>query len=734
MTTSLHMHRSHHAAAVRSIVLPALLFLPMLLSAQKLKERMADRYAEVFDYPRMATIYEDLVVSGKADATDMRRLALAYRKMGQPNKAEAMYMKLMGTGSQTPEDIFAYAEQLRANGKYPEAMEWYGTYAASHPEDTRAQGYLKNPAIFDRLQRDSSSAVIRTLPINSPQADLGPGVMEELVVFSSARGDGAGGHRIYAWDDQPYLNIYTALLKGESMEEPLVMRKELNSRYHDGTVSFDSTANRLYFSRNNIFYGTVDKNARGELNLGIYFSDVVTGEFGQPEWGNLIPFDHNDPEQNYGHPSVSPDGKKIFFVSDRPGGQGGTDIWYCENLGNQWGAPTNMGPKVNTAGNEMFPYLHRDSTLYFASNGHPGLGGLDLFYSRQTMSGPGSSFNLGYPMSTRSNDHGLIFINDTTGFFTSDRPGGKGSDDIYGCTVRPPMVYLAGIVIDKDTREPIEGATIVMKDEMGEHIKRYEMVSEPGGVFTIDVEYRDRYLLVANKNGYFQKEMSISTNNDPLETIVVEMQKYEYAAEGLVLHGETNAPIAGATVTLVDGQDKILETLTTDATGKYTFPLKPDSDYRIKVEKEGFFKQSARITTKGKPNGIIRTDFKLFPLAVDQVVRLENILYDYNKFNIRPDAALELDKLVATLQDNPTVKIELSSHTDCRGKDAYNAKLSEKRAKSAVDYIISKGIPKDNITSKGYGETLPSEKCECTKCSEDEHQRNRRTEFKVLSK
>ncbi len=521
---------------------------------------MADRYAEVFDYPKMATIYEDLVVSGQADAADMRRLALAYRKMGQPNKAEAMYLKLMGTGSQTPDDIFAYAEQLRANGKYPEALEWYGTYAGLRPDDLRAQGYVKNPGIFDRLQRDSSSAVIRMLPINSPEADLGPAVMEELLVFSSARGEGVGGNRIYPWDDQPYLNLYTGLLKGETVEEPLVMRKEVNSRYHDGTVSYDSTANRLYFSRNNVFYGTVDKNARGELNLGIYFSDVVTGEFGQPEWGNLIPFDHNDPEQNYGHPSVSHDGKKLFFVSDRPGGQGGTDIWYCDNLGNQWGAPINMGPKVNTAGNEMFPYLHRDSTLYFASNGHPGLGGLDLFYSRQSVAGPGSAFNLGYPMSTRSNDHGLIFINDTTGFFTSDRPGGKGSDDIYGCTVRPPMVYLAGIVIDKATREPIEGATIVMKDEMGEHIKRYEMESEPGGKFKIDVEYRDRYLLVANKNGYFQKEMSISTNNDPLETIVVEMQKYDYAAEGLVMHGETAALLDGATVTLVDAQDNVLET------------------------------------------------------------------------------------------------------------------------------------------------------------------------------
>jgi outer membrane protein OmpA-like peptidoglycan-associated protein len=732
--TTMHLQRPLRPARFRGLLLPALLLLPVFLNAQKLKERMADRASELFDYPKMAVIYEDLVASGKADPADMRRLALVYRKLGESGKAETMYAKLMSTGGQSPDDVFAYAEQLRANGKYPAALDMYGTYASLRPEDVRAQGYVKNPRIFERLMRDSASATVRTLPINSPEADLAPGIMEELLVFSSARGEGAGGRRIYAWDEQPYLNLFTALWKGETAEDPLVMRKEVNSRYHDGTVSFDSTADRLYFTRNNFYYGTIEKNTKGELNLGIFYSNVVSGEFGQPEWGNLVPFEHNDVQQNYGHPNVAPNGRKIFFVSDRPGGFGGTDIWYCDNLGNQWGAPVNMGPEVNTPGNEMFPYLHRDSTLYFVSTGHPGLGGMDIFYSRLSQKGPGKAFNLGYPMNTRFNDHGLIFINDTTGFFASDRPGGKGSDDIYGCTIRPPTVYMAGIVIDKDTRQPIDGATLQMKDDKGEFISNFKVESEPGGKFKIEVPYRESYTLIANKNGYFQKQMPLKTNEDPLEEIVVEMQKYDYAAEGLVLNGETGQPLEGATVVLTDGQDNVLETLTTDASGKYAFPLKPESDYRIKVEKENFFKQSARISTKGKPNGVIRTDFKLFPLVVDQVVRLENIFYDYNKSNIRPDAAVELDKLVATLQDNPTVKIELSSHTDCRGKDAYNLKLSEKRAKSAVDYIISKGIPKDNITSKGYGESQPSESCVCEKCSEGEHQRNRRTEFKVLSK
>ena len=188
---------------------------------------------------------------------------------------------------------------------------------------------------------------------------------------------------------------------------------------------------------------------------------------------------------------------------------------------------------------------------------------------------------------------------------------------------------------------------------------------------------------------------------------MVEMMKYDYAAEGVVYNGETKEPLAGSSVVLVDADDKEIGRVVTDASGKYQFPLMKDSDYRLKVEKEGFFKQSARITTKGKTNTIIHTDFNLFPLKVDQVVRLDNIYYDLAKWNIRPDAAVELDKLVQTLNDNPSVKIELSSHTDCRGKDAYNMSLSEKRAKSAVDYLIKQGIAKDRLIAKGYGETKP---------------------------
>ena len=420
----------------------------------------------MFDYPKMAAIYEDITTSGKGTVDDYRRLAFAYKRLEEPLKAEAAYKQMANMGPLSGADMLEYADVLRGNGRYTEALAQYQAYEAQSPNDARVKGYLQQNDFFMRLKRDSTRNEVRMIPINSPQADLGVTVMDDLLLFSSARGEGVGGKNEYKWDDQPFLNLYTALLKGNTASEPLVMRREVNSRYHDGTATYDPIAHRLYFTRDNVFYGTLNKSESGELKLAIYHSDITTGEYNQKEWGNLVPFTHNDPEYNTGHPCISSDGKRMYFASDRIGGSGGVDIWYSEKLGEEWGVPVNMGEKVNTPGNEMYPFVNRDSVLYFSSNGHPGLGGYDLFYCRLAPSGPTAVLNLGYPLNTRFDDRNLFLLpDDSTGFFVSDRPGGQGSDDIYGCTVHAPMQRISGHVVNKTTREPINGALVDVKKD-----------------------------------------------------------------------------------------------------------------------------------------------------------------------------------------------------------------------------------------------------------------------------
>ena len=570
------------------------------VQAQKFKHLMAEKYAAVFDFANMAKVYEDIVAGNKAQPADYRQLAFAYKKMGNNAKAAETYKRLIDLGSPAPDDLLAYADQLRAQGKYEESLTWYKTYAEQAPDDEWVKEYLKNGEFLKKLERDSTKDAIRTLPINSAEADLGPAVMDDLFLFSSARGEGVGGKTKYKWDSEPFLNLYSALLKGETATDPMVMRKVVNSRYHDGTASFDSTRQRLYFTRDNYYYGKLLKASNGEVKLGIYYTDIAKGEFGQSEWGALTPFDYNDPEYNVGQPSISPDGKRLYFVSDMPGGSGGTDIWYCDDNAGEWGAPKNIGSKVNTPGSEMYPFTTKDSTLYFSSTGHPGLGGYDIFSVRLTASGPGRVFNLGTPMNTTWNDQGLMLLaDDSTGFFVTDRPGGMGSLDIYGCTVHPPRIKIKGIVVDKLSQEGIDEAQLDVRDAKGAFIDGAKVEMQDGGRFTIDLPYSEKYTISASRNGYRQGSTTVDAGTDDLDNVVVQMEKYDYGAEGIVMHGETKAPLDSAKVQLLDADGNVVEEMLTGPDGHYAFALLGEKDYRLKVEKEGFFKQSARITTKG---------------------------------------------------------------------------------------------------------------------------------------
>jgi len=341
---------------------------------------------------------------------------------------------------------------------------------------------------------------------------------------------------------------------------------------------------------------------------------------------------------------------------------------------------------------------------------------------------------MGYPMNTHRDDFGLVLDSaGEKGYLSSNRRGGSGDDDIYYVEIFKDII-VSGTVSDKKTGGPIEMAEVVLKDREGKEIER--AVTKADGIYEFKLDFNKDYTITAQKLGYSTESKPVSTFNLTTNKLVVNFQlmKVSIGVEGIVSDKETGAPLLGALVALLNADGKEIGTVTTKADGYYYFELDPEKNYKVKGTHEGYFAKSETVSTKGKKDGIIKKDLPLEKLILNKPIRLDNIYYDLAKWNIRSDAAKELDKLVLVLKDNPSIVIELSSHTDCRASDQYNMDLSDKRAKSAAKYIVEKGgIKKERITGKGYGETTLINRCgNGVKCSENEHQENRRTEFKVL--
>lgn len=698
-------------------------------SAQRGKHRLADEYYQAFNFKKSAEIYEDIIDKKPEDILALRRAGICRLRIDQFDRAEEHFRALALLKDSQPEDLLNLAHVLKVNKKYDEAVVAYELYLMKNPD-----AYLEQYTEDDwatRIIRDSARFEIRTTDINSPESDFSPAFADEGVIFASSRKQGKGKRNIYAWNDQSYLNMYTAEISSDSsLVNSKVIKNKSNSRYHDGTVTFDPSSNMMYFTRNNYLKGKKKSDEDGRLNLGIFYASFEDGELGK-----LRQFPFNDAEYSVGHPVISADGKQMFFVSDMPGGQGGTDIWVSAKNKDFWGTPVNLGPKINTPGNEMFPYIDKRGQFVFASDWHPGLGGLDLFYTFLDSAEVGIT-NFGYPVNSSYDDFGLILFDDLRhGFFSSNRPGGQGDDDIYAFLIHPPSkIQISGQVVDAVTGIPIQNATILLKDEFNDEVLEVVANTNNDGRYSFEVDYNTSYNIMGVKNGYYQEERSVNSNDKSgyLDRVNLEMTAYDYGAEGRIIYASTGELVKNALVVLKSADGTVLKE-TNAIDGTYFFPLEKEKEYILEASAPGLNKQSIVLSTIGKKATIITSDLSLFELKKGTIVRLDNIYYDYNKATIRPDAMRELDRLYGIMQENPTLEIELSSHTDSRGTDSYNLRLSERRAEAAVKYLIEKGIPASRIVAKGYGETKLLNNCDNeTECSEKEHQKNRRTEFKIL--
>lgn len=572
------------------------------------------------------------------------KLAESYRKINDLKNAEEAFSKAVQLPEAQPIHKLHYAQILMRNGKYEQAKIYLDQYLAAVPSDASAGKLRMSCDSVAAWMQDSMLYTIQPSPLNTGQSNFSPVYYNDGVVFASDRNSKG---KTYAWTGRPFLEMFYAKGNTEKgFSSPVGLEGDVNGIYHDGPATFTSKGDTIYFTRNNYVKRKVKESTQEEVNLKIY--EAVKKD---TSWKNLTDFAYNSNDYSTGHPTLSHDGNTMYFVSDMPGGLGGTDIYKTQKVNGQWSKPENMGPAVNTPYNEMFPAIWKDTVLYFSSEGHYNFGGLDIFKSVNRNSAWASASNAGYPLNSSYDDFGVA-INDsgTAGLFSSNRnTANTTQDNIYNFVINDLRFTLEGIAIEKYSQLPIEGVR----------------------------------------------------------------------------------------VELLNTKTKMKEISITDSTGKFNFKLDPESDFTVVGVKDDYFTNTEAVSTVGKKQSesmYVKLKLEMERIVVNKPIVLENIYYDLDKYEIRPDAMAGLDKLVGIMNDNPGIKIELSSHTDSRADDRYNSTLSQKRAESAVNYIVAHGISSSRITAKGYGEQQLVNDCSNgVQCSEEQHQQNRRTEFKVVS-
>lgn len=644
-----------------SIIVLSLLMLGNFKAKAQYVLKEADLQYDLYNYDKAVILYAEAYQKKKTlHATE--RLAESYRAMRDYKQAESWYALLITMEGAKPDAFKWYAEMLKNNSKYSEAKVQYAKYGSLAKDLTTAQvnqigvWQMSCDSAIKWMKNPKSISITNEKTLNSVQSDWGAVNYGNGVVFTSDRinleaerislgmpflkfdGSNLPEKKVYGWTGNNYLRVYQKSKDADSIS--LFPIKNVTD-YHIGATSFSTDGNEVFFTLTRIPKKIERvKNAPSTINIEIFSSKKENGV-----WSDPIPFRYNNGQKwSVGDPFLSQDGNTLYFVSDKPDGRGGTDIYYCiRKLDGNWGEAINLSA-VNTPGNERSP-ITDGNNFYFSTDGSISMGGLDIYKAKITDRGLSTFENMGYPINSPQDDFAFNLTSKLKGYFASNRDGGGGSDDIYS---------------------------------------------------------------------------------------FIEHQKLIFRLEGTVFNKETNLPLANAVVSLnrINGSPLKIQT---DETGKYNFNLIEGADYVITADKTQFRNATDSLTTKVlAASGLVKKDLYLTPIN-DKPIRIENIYYDFDKSNIRPDAAKELDKLVTILRENPTIWIELGSHTDSRGNDQYNRWLSQRRANSAVQYIIDRGITKSRITAKGYGESVPVNQCiNGVKCSETDHQLNRRTEFTIV--
>lgn len=489
------------------------------LLAQAPALQKADRLYEKMAYPDAIEAYKKVLQQDQGNKHAVLRLADCYRLVHDMRSALRWYKRAVKIKSAPPITYFHLGQVMMMSRKYEQAIPWFEKYKKKAPEDERTDEMIEACRNSKAFKEAASLFVIKRLKINSEASDFGPAFHGDEVIFASAR---KRSLKTYSRTKQSFLDLYRTAYDGTHvLGEPSMFRAGVNTPYHEANACFSKDGKEMFFTRNNYIEGKVGQSKTGLVNFATYHARFEDGK-----WQDEVELPFNSSEYSVGHPCLSPDGKRLYFVSNMPGGHGATDLYVVEREGDSWGEPENLGAKINTQGAEMFPWMNPEGVLYFASNGHPGLGGLDLFKIDLKAGDAAEISNVGAPINSSSDDFSMIFDADKgVGFFTSNRPGGKGDDDLYAFVKLLPIV---GFVQDEQ-ENPIPDVEV----EVRYGRSRIRIGSDEQGKFQHGLQPGRKYLLVFRKVGYEEYAMDYKTHDMSVnETQFVKVQLKKAAAEG----------------------------------------------------------------------------------------------------------------------------------------------------------------------------------------------------------
>jgi len=693
--------------------------------------RKAEIYFGKLAYKNAIELYERVLEKNPKDLNAKLRIAECYMAMNDPVNAIHWYDDVMKEAELGPKHKYNYAQALSSLGNYDEAYKWYQYYSSEIPDDPRGKSKLDFLQNINFYRRDSTLYFIKSLSFNSTNSDFGAVPYEDGLVFLSSRDedlfikyDDTGEELGTDSDAEAPLDLYFAQYNDSIYLQPRKLNPLINSKFNEGPLAFYHHSRKVIFTRNNYLHFKKGFSSDGKIKLKLYESV----RDGKDNWLTPESFPYNNDDYSTAHPSLSSDDQTLYFSSDMPGGYGGSDIYYCKWENGSWGQPVNLGPEINTAGDEMYPFISDDDNLYFTSDGHGGFGGMDIYRSYRLSDLFGHVENLGFPINTNSDDFSFYLNEDgRSGYFASNRPGGLGEDDVYSFDVR--YLNIVGKVLESQTQDFVADATVTLFDSTNNSYRQYHTNDQ--GYFYADLPLDSRFNLEAIKDGYSPEgytHVNSTQSKFETDTVTVYMWKHRLFAEGRAFSNETHELLTGVTVTLDNLSDNKLQTLKTSDDGTYFFVLQPDKKYQIEAELADHVVSNFIINTQGLLEDTLRNDFVLEEVYLDKNV----IFFDFDQSAIKPDYAPALDQMVDVLKKHPTTYIFIGAHADAKGSLKYNQALSERRAKSVVAYLRSKGIKSNRITWKGYGEELLINRCsDGVECPEEEQAKNRRAELKI---